>query len=1134
MNRAATAVTITDPFVKYTSLIATGVYHPDAAQYRLAHHLQQIYSRLKDYTPSSEYQRRLQQISQTVSNPATITTTTRNLASPTHPIRRNPLFARFFQRGDGDDGRDTLALARVLTSHQAALHIDSPRGLFLSGGVGTGKSMLLDLLAEGLPTRGKRRWHFSTFMLHAFSRLEEFRRLRGGEAGDGEVEYSLLWMAKEMVETSPILFLDEFQLPDRAASKIMSNLFVAFFQLGGVLVASSNRMPEQLEKATGGYYVPPATGGLVERVLGLGRRQFGGELFGQSSDFAAFLEVLKMRCDFWHMEGTQDWRRRESRAVAFGEARVAPEMPQGEHLLGDPAQVATSHSEVSDGTVEPAGETTDGDLQMPAMYFSASDGEGAWDAALRQAAGSDQITPSAKDLSWESATLVVYGRRLTVPRQRDGVSSWTFSELVGSLGPADYVTLASNYHTFIIDEVPVLTCSAKNEARRFITLLDALYESRCKLVMRAEAGPDDLFFPDMRPSLAKEGGTQAAADHDDSADATYSETVAEVYQDQMSPFRPNVSTYSESPNAKYDPDQDSDFGKEQDKQAVDFRRTGAFTGEDERFAYKRATSRLWELCSGQWHTRAGDGWWQPLPKEARQWEGSRVSEPPPLPLTRLQMLMRPRPRHQNRRHLRQTTLALGLVLALYWLLFVWHWPAAASSPSSRQQADFYAAKGDSGGESSTSNNNNGNDGKKPPSRGSSTSPSSGARNPSSKVLSNRSLDEAQCNAYFPGLTAEIDRAVSEGPFDVKQSGNLGPLQGRIRDGQIYILHAQRKADLSREMLNSRTASLHQLYRALLTSPTPLPDTIFTLNFQDEPFGAAFTYSRHADPLFRPDDRSHRSFLMPHFSFWAWDLPFIGSMARAARAIADLEKTYTGRWRDKIPKAVWRGTAWFNSVHSPRLRQELLAAARGKPWADVEPLAWTNTAERSGGNASNALPIEGFCAYKYVVHTEGIAYSGRFQFLQMCASVVLTPPIQWMQHVTHLARPLFSSDLGLEVEVTERGERKRRKGWTPTEKVRRAWPVGYKPEEANIVFVAPDWSDLGATVEWLEAHPDVAEGIARRQRELFVGGGYFSPAAEACYWRAMVRGWAKVAETKGQGWEDVEGITFEAFSLTNTV
>ncbi|GAB1316267.1 Glycosyl transferase CAP10 domain-containing protein [Madurella fahalii] len=438
------------------------------------------------------------------------------------------------------------------------------------------------------------------------------------------------------------------------------------------------------------------------------------------------------------------------------------------------------------------------------------------------------------------------------------------------------------------------------------------------------------------------------------------------------------------------------------------------------------------------------------------------------------MMMRP-PRPSRR--LRQTTLILGICLAFYCLIFV-----------SRTPQPHHAE------------------------------PAGPTRRLPAEILNNLSLDEEQCDAAFPGLTKEIDDVVAEGPFQVKQANGLGPLQGRIQDGQIYIIHAQRRSDLSKEMLNSRTAALHQLHRALVTSPSPLPDTIFTLNFQDQPFGTAWTYSRSADPAFRPKNPNARAFLMPHFSFWAWNLPFIGSMGRAARAITALERAYQGRWGDKIPRAVWRGTTWFNSVQSPRMRQNLVAAAKGKPWADVEALDWRGPDK----NASNALPIEEFCRYKYVIHTEGIAYSGRFQFLQMCKSVVLTPPIQWMQHVTHLARPVFSGDLF----------GKGAAGWAPSERVRRAWPVRYKPEEANIVFVAPDWSDLGDTVTWLEENPAVAEGIAQRQRDLFHGGGYFSPAAETCYWRALVRGWARVARTDGRGWEEAEGVTFEAFSLTN--
>lgn len=302
--------------------------------------------------------------------------------------------------------------------------------------------------------------------------------------------------------------------------------------------------------------------------------------------------------------------------------------------------------------------------------------------------------------------------------------------------------------------------------------------------------------------------------------------------------------------------------------------------------------------------------------------------------------------------------------------------------------------------------------------------------------------------------------------------------------------------------------------------------------------------------------------MPHFSFWSWPLPFIGSVSRAATAITTIESSLP--FSKKIPKAVWRGTTWFNSVHNPRLRQNLLKAAREKTWdwADVEALRW------EAGNASNAIRIEDFCRYRYVVHTEGVAYSGRFQFLQMCGSVTVTTPIVWMQHTTHLVRPVFSGTLlkagggngskgrqgAKEKAGTARGgaaalvgahdgrksgagtagdgERGGKKIWMPSERVRKSWPREFAPEEANIVFVAPDWSDLEDTIGWLEDHPNVAEGIARRQMEMFVGGGYFSPAAEVCYWRALVRGWAEVVRTEGQGWEGLEGVPFETFALSN--
>ncbi|KAJ8133317.1 hypothetical protein O1611_g316 [Lasiodiplodia mahajangana] len=593
MRRHMSSVTITDPLVKYHSLLATGSCSPDPAQHRLALHLQKVYHRLKDYSPSVEYRTRLRAITSAL-NDSKEDNRSLHLASESHPIRRNPLLARFFAR---TRSTDTLALTRVLTSHEEAIHIDSPQGLFLSGEVGTGKSMLLDLLAEGLPTSQRHRKMQSTL-------------------GNGDEQYSLLWMAKEMIEKSPILFLDEFQLPDRAASKILSGLFAVFFQLGGVLIASSNRMPEELEKATGCEYIAPAAS-LLGRALAFGKASGRGDLFGSSSEFASFLRVLKARCELWQMEGAKDWRRRDF-----------------DHFLGDGSSnlAPTSLSEMrTEAQAEPplleSLENASEAIARPKEYYLADpDYDLLWNAAL-----SRHRVGAADDVAWKTDTITVYGRTVYIPKQCNGVVLWDFQDLVSSFGPADYITMASTYHSFIIDNIPILVLLKKNEARRLITLLDALYEARCKLIVRAAVGPDDLFFPDAQHTItsvpqATSSSLSDPAREQVDADAIHSETIAEAYQDQMSPFRPNISSYADSNNTEYDPDQDSDFSVDPKKSKVDFSNTGAFTGEDERFAYKRATSRLWELCSERWHARKGD-WWQPLPIEARHWEGGQPTRP---------------------------------------------------------------------------------------------------------------------------------------------------------------------------------------------------------------------------------------------------------------------------------------------------------------------------------------------------------------------------------------------------------------------------------------------------------------------------------------------------------------------------
>ncbi|KAI2625112.1 hypothetical protein GGR54DRAFT_552304 [Hypoxylon sp. NC1633] len=440
---------------------------------------------------------------------------------------------------------------------------------------------------------------------------------------------------------------------------------------------------------------------------------------------------------------------------------------------------------------------------------------------------------------------------------------------------------------------------------------------------------------------------------------------------------------------------------------------------------------------------------------------------------------------------------------------------------------------------------------------------SGAK-PPPELLNNRFLTTSQCLAAFPGLTQEIDDVVSQGPFTLRRNPHgLGPTIARIRGGKLSILSYARRADLSKDMLQHRTASLHQIAAALLTAPPTdpaLPDTIFALNHEDAPATPSLSYARAADPVRRRRSSSGSGPVlpMPHFGFYAWPIRTVGSFERASAAITHLEARTP--WTAKDRRAVWRGTVWFEDAGASGgtgLRHSLLArAGRGASqdagsWADVEALA---------ANGSNALAIEDFCRHRYVIHTEGVTYSGRFQYHQQCASVVLSPPIAWMQHVTHLVKPVFSyaldgverspppphsppsthphsppsdpSDPTTHTTTPKTSPPKPRPlPPYPAPWVRSAWPVSHDAlTAANIVFVAPDWSDLEATVAWLEQHPKEAASIAARQRALFADAGYLSPAAEMCYWRAALRGWAAVACPQGQGFEDLEEIPWEEFSL----
>ena len=287
-----------------------------------------------------------------------------------------------------------------------------PRGVYLWGPVGRGKSMLMDLFFETAPVEKKRREHFYAFMAEVHGLIDAWRKgdhaVRRATFGQARGDDPIAPTAGLIASKARLLCLDELQVADIADAMILGRLFEALFADGVVLVATSNRPPRELYQ------------GGINREL-----------------FLPFVEMIEQRLEVMEIAGGRDHRL--------------------ERLRGEQ------------------------------VYFSpiTRDTEAAFEALWR-----GQLDGAAET----GATLEVMGRKMRLPRAAGGLLRGSFASLCGqALGAQDYLAITGRFHTLFLEDVPRLGPDKRNEARRLVWLVDALYEARTRLVVLAEAEPSALY-----------------------------------------------------------------------------------------------------------------------------------------------------------------------------------------------------------------------------------------------------------------------------------------------------------------------------------------------------------------------------------------------------------------------------------------------------------------------------------------------------------------------------------------------------------------------------------------------------------------------------------------------------------------